>query len=545
MTRLRRLPLLLALAALIAAAPLAEAAATLTVIVGDDPGEGFNDPTPVAPVGGNTGVTLGEQRLIAFEHAANLWGASLDSNVEIFVLAFFDPLPPNVLGRAGAWSVFANFAPVAPFPGPVFADTWYSSALADKRTGADLEETAPDIFAQFSSDFPFYLGLDNNHGANPDLVTVLLHEFGHGLGFQNFVNEATGANLGPPFLTDVYSHFTLDKATSKAWADMTDAERAASAIRFGGVVWTGDEVTAGVPQVLSLGSPFLRIDSPPAVAGLYAFGTAAFGPPITAASASGPLEYVPGLGCAPIGAALAGKIAMIDRGVCGFAVKVKNAQNAGAIGVIIANNVAGTINMGGVDPTITIPSVLIGLAEANAIKAQVGVAASFGVDPTIRAGADELDQARLYAVNPVALGSSISHYDSIASRNLLMEPAINNDLTHNLAPPDDLTLPLMRDIGWFPDADTDGVADGADQCPASDTQPFVVIDGCDSGVANTTLASGCTILDPITACAASPRNHGAFVRCVSQQMNALKKAGVISGKQKGAIQSCAAQANIP
>ena len=29
----------------------------------------------------------------------------------------------------------------------------------------------------------------------PDLVAVLLHEFGHGLNFQTFVNAATGANL--------------------------------------------------------------------------------------------------------------------------------------------------------------------------------------------------------------------------------------------------------------------------------------------------------------------------------------------------------------
>ncbi|HWJ54583.1 MAG TPA: hypothetical protein VNR90_00180, partial [Vicinamibacterales bacterium] len=43
------------------------------------PGEGFNDPTPVAPVGGNTGTTLGAQRLIAFTYAASLWSARLDS----------------------------------------------------------------------------------------------------------------------------------------------------------------------------------------------------------------------------------------------------------------------------------------------------------------------------------------------------------------------------------------------------------------------------------------------------------------------------------
>ena len=40
-------------------------------------------------------------------------------------------------------------------------------------------------------------------------------------------------------------------------------------------------------------------------------------------------------------AAIAGKIALVDRGICGFTIKVKNAQNAGAIGVVVANNVGG------------------------------------------------------------------------------------------------------------------------------------------------------------------------------------------------------------
>jgi hypothetical protein len=40
-------------------------------------------------------------------------------------------------------------------------------------------------------------------------------------------------------------------------------------------------------------------------------------------------------------------------------------------------------------------------------------------------------------------------------------------------------------------------------------------------------------------------NHGQFVSCVSHMTNDLKKAGTITGQQKGAIQSCAAQADIP
>ena len=49
-------------------------------------------------------------------------------------------------------------------------------------------------------------------------------------------------------------------------------------------------------------------------------------------------------------AAVAGKIALVDRGICGFAIKVKIAQDAGAIGVVVANNVEAVAGMGGADP---------------------------------------------------------------------------------------------------------------------------------------------------------------------------------------------------
>src|SRR5262245_17541935 len=73
-------------------------AATVIIVPADRPGEGFNDPTPVAPVGGNTGTTVGQQRFNVFQLAANIWGATLTSSQTIRVLAFFDPLPCNANG---------------------------------------------------------------------------------------------------------------------------------------------------------------------------------------------------------------------------------------------------------------------------------------------------------------------------------------------------------------------------------------------------------------------------------------------------------------
>ena len=72
------------------------------------------------------------------------------------------------------------------------------------------------------------------------------------------------------------------------------------------------------------------------------------------------------------GAALTGKIALIYRGTCTYAVKVKNAQLAGAIAVIVVNNVPGNaIIMGGSDNTITIPAVMVSQANGMILAGQV------------------------------------------------------------------------------------------------------------------------------------------------------------------------------
>ena len=540
------------------------ASATIVIVNLDGPGEGFNDPTPAAPVGGNSGTTLGQQRLIAFQHAADIWGSTLDSNVEIRIQAAFNPLAPGVLGSAGATFVFRDFGGVGLFPGAEFPATWYGSALADKRAGTELNPGFNDINAQFSSNFNFYLGLDNNHGAQPDLVVVLLHEFAHGLNFQTFVNSSTGANFAG--FTDIYARHLLDTTNGLHWHEMTQAQRQQAATKFGRIVWDGATVTAGVPSVLVFGSPEVRVNSPAAIAGAYQFGTAAFGPPlgtpnVTAnvveavdpADAAGPATTD---GCSPFtnAAAVAGNIALVERGTCGFAVKARNATNAGAAGVIIYNNAA---NAGAAPPGmaddgingvfVTIPTVSLTRADGLAIVAQLGggVNASLAVNPAIRAGADALGRARLFAPFPVSPGSSISHYDSVARRNLLMEPAINGDLTHNVKAPDDLTLELLRDIGCFPDADLDGKADNLDCEPNSDLSATVAIDGCNSGVTNTLFSNGCTLSDLISHIAASARNHGQFVGGVARLTAALVNDGVITQAQKDAIMSCAGSSSLP
>ncbi len=307
---------------------MSPATATITVLTSSDAaGEGFNDPAlPAVPnEGGNTGATLGQQRQILFNHAAQqIWGTFLDSAVPTRINAKFDSIAPcdsngGVLGFAG--TNFTSFN----FPNAEFTNTDYHIALRNKQRGTDALGAAQNhIDATINSDVDlaclnpgtrFYYGLDANEpNGTINLLVVLLHELGHGLGFSSFVDGTTGVfGSGRP---DIYSRFMLDEDSGFLWANMTDAQRAASALNNEDVVWNGANV---------------RI-------------------------ASGSLPITAGFG-----------------------------------------NLPGSVN--------------------------------------------------LFTPSSFQGGSSISHFSSAVSPNLLMEPAINGDAAVNL----DLTRQQMRDLGWYRD----------------------------------------------------------------------------------------------
>ena len=131
-------------------------------------------------------------------------------------------------------------------------------------------------------------------------------------------------------------------------------------------LWTGK----GIVQ--------LHVNSP--VSATYPGATAQFGPALNAAGVTGDVVLVndgaatPPTGtttdaCEPIVNNVAGKVALVDRGTCTFVLKAKNAQTAGAIALVVANTTDSLILMGGLDPTVTIPAILIGKSNGDALKA--------------------------------------------------------------------------------------------------------------------------------------------------------------------------------
>ena len=130
----------------------------------------------------------------------------------------------------------------------------------------------------------------------------------------------------------------------------------------------------------------ITVDAPSSAAGTYAATGAAFGPHAGEAGIDGPIVLVndgtalPNEGCSPLVGFPAGAIALVDRGTCPFLQKTTNAQAAGAVAVIVANNSpAAPITLGGDDPAhlITIPSGMITQADGNAIKAGLPASGTF------------------------------------------------------------------------------------------------------------------------------------------------------------------------
>ena len=352
-----------------------------------------------------------------------------------------------------------------------------------------------------------------------------MHEVAHGLGFQNFVNESTGAPLAGQ--ADVYMANTRDLDLDLQWDQLSNSQIVASAVNNGKVVWTGPAVSFNSGFVLG---NFEGVRLTGDLVREINFGTASFGATPSAATLNGDVVLVndgagasTSDGCEAIVNDVVGKVALIDRGSCTFAIKAQNAQNAGAKSVLIANNATGAFSPGGTSATVTLATIGISREDGDAIKAVlpspgVGVGVEYFVDPSRLAGATE-GFVRLFAPPTVVTGSTLSHYDTVATPNLLMEPSITSSLraSRNL----DLTPSLMKDIGW--------------------QMETLKIQTCDSLVANA-LPNGELMSVAVDACGANlSGDKTAAKQCINNYARAKETAGLISRNNLVTISRCAAK----
>ncbi len=125
---------------------------------------------------------------------------------------------------------------------------------------------------------------------------------------------------------------------------------------------------------------------------------------------------------------------------------------------------------------------------------------------------------RLYAPTAYAAGSSISHFDTVATPNLLMEPFSTPDTRSNVNV--DLTPALFEDIGWKIET--------------------LKLGACDTGV-KSVLGNGVMLHAQADACAANTGNNAQYTACINDVVKAAGKTRGLAGWEQSAIMKCAAK----
>ena len=207
---------------------------------------------------------------------------------------------------------------------------------------------------------------------------VVAHEWGHA--YTQYTHD----------LIYQWQPGALNESYSDIWGETVDQINGVGTDSPGGVRTVGSCST-------HTGNPTVVINSPASIARNCPAGRASFGPAVDEVGTTGNVVLADD-GAAPTSdactpfvnaGAVSGNIALVDRGTCGFAVKVKLAQDAGAIAVVVANNIEAVQGMGGTDPTITIPSLLISLSNGNAIKGELASPVNVSLKEVPVSGAED------------------------------------------------------------------------------------------------------------------------------------------------------------
>ena len=240
-------------ASLVLAAP-SLAQANIVIVNNDSAGEGFNDATSVSAVGGNLATTLGQQRLNVFQRAADILNNTFDIATTVRVGSSFDPLTCSssfaTLGQAGPAAVEFDFATRSITP----------HALYNQQVGYDANAGTVEINAQFNSSIDnndnclfntnWYYGYDAPSGNDNSLLSVVLHEIMHGMGFLTYLqsdgSSGAGWNTSEGFVEgfDPYTYKLKDASTGQMLTDQAAATRS-NVMRSGtNLVWSGTEANA-------------------------------------------------------------------------------------------------------------------------------------------------------------------------------------------------------------------------------------------------------------------------------------------------------------
>lgn len=256
-------------------------------------------------------------------------------------------------------------------------------AFQDRDANYASSGDEPDGGANLIFDFPYDVNLEPDTYTKAAVVQLFyninfMHDYTYNFGFDEFFNfqvkNYSGIGLGNDQV-NALSQFDANTLANINNADFsTPSDGNNGRVRM--FLWDNS---------LSA-SKNLKVTAPFNAAGAYETQNASFGATISFNNpVSGPVILAndgslenPSFACAPLskgnGAEIAGKIVLIDRGSCEFGDKAKNAQDNGAIAVIICNFEEATIGMaGGVQgPSVNIPVVMVKKSICDKMKLYEG-----------------------------------------------------------------------------------------------------------------------------------------------------------------------------
>lgn len=152
-----------------------------------------------------TYVDFPEAAQNAFEQAVQLWESIIVSPQKIKIRATWASLAGTTLAQSGATKIYRNF-PSAPY-----RDVWYPAALAEAISGQNLNENEDEINISMNQNINWSYNLDGRAVQGRfDLVTVVLHEIAHGLGFNasfGLTDDASQGKWGQNLLPYIYDLF--------------------------------------------------------------------------------------------------------------------------------------------------------------------------------------------------------------------------------------------------------------------------------------------------------------------------------------------------
>ncbi|MFN3487749.1 MAG: T9SS type A sorting domain-containing protein [Emticicia sp.] len=164
-----------------------------------------------------TYIDFPEQVKVPFEQAVVIWEKYLISSQKIRVKATWSKTMSNtVLAETGATRIYRSSASIPNLP---YANVWYPTPLAEALSGKELNSGDFDMTVTLNANINWYYGTDAKaQSGRYDMITVMLHEIAHGLGFSSsmsIINSDTQGQYGQSGSAYIFDTFMQDSRKVK------------------------------------------------------------------------------------------------------------------------------------------------------------------------------------------------------------------------------------------------------------------------------------------------------------------------------------------